>query len=130
MAKKKILMIDDEVDVLELFKMRLEAENYHIVPLYTSARALEITKREKPDLVLLDIQMPEKDGYEVCKELKSDDETKEIPVVLFTSKGSEKEHIKHEYKSCGADGYILKPFGPDELVSKIYNILKSFKKGK
>lgn len=122
--KKTILIIDDEVDVSKLVEMRLTVDNYHVVPLYTSTRALEIAKREKPDLILLDIAMPDKDGYEVCKELKADKETRNIPVVLFTAQNGEKKEIAKQYQSVGADGCILKPFDEDELIAKIRALTK------
>ena len=124
MEKKKVLIIDDEVDLVELIKMRLIANNYYVVPLYTSLRAMEIVKREKPDLVLLDVSMPDKDGYEVCKELKRNKETHNVPIILYTAKSEEKEKIKKEHKTAGADDYLLKPFELDNLLSKIKNLLK------
>lgn len=125
MDKKKILIIDDEVDLVDLVKTRLELYNYYIVPLYTSKRSLEIAKREKPDLVLLDVMMPDKDGYEVCKELKSNRETQGIPVILFTAKPDQKEYLKTGSKSVGADDYILKPFDVDDLLEKIAENIKA-----
>ena len=121
--KKKILLIDDEVDLVDLVKMRLEAHNYYLVPVYTSARAMEIAKREKPDLILLDVMMPDKDGYKVCKELKTDEETRNIPVILFTAKPKQKESIKDESKAVGADDHILKPFEPADLLDKVRKLL-------
>ena len=118
------MVIDDEVDLVELIKTRLELHNYHIVPLYTSKRSFEITKREKPDLILLDIMMPDKNGYEVCKELKSSQETKDIPIILFTGKSNQQEYIKTGSKSVGADDYILKPFKLNDLLEKIKMYLK------
>lgn len=122
--KKKILIIDDEVDLVELVKIRLEAHDYYVMPLYTSTRALEVTKREKPDLVLLDVMMPDKDGYEVCRELKLDKETSKIPVILFTAKPQQKDHVQKEYQATGADDYILKPFEPQALLEKIEKYIK------
>ncbi len=117
--KKKILVIDDEVNLVELVKVRLKLYDYYIVPLYTSKRALEVAKREKPDLILLDVMMPDKDGYEVCKELKASKDTRNIPVILFTAKSQQKDYIKTGSKSVGADDYILKPFELGELLVKI-----------
>lgn len=125
MEKKKILIIDDEVDLVELVKMRLEANNYYIVPLYTSKRAIEVAKREKPDLILLDIMMPDKGGYQVCRELKADKDTMGIPVILFTAKPDQKEYIKAGSKSVGAVDYILKPFSADDLLKKIEDQFKT-----
>ncbi len=117
--RKKILLIDDEVDIVDLVKVRLELSNYHIVPLYTSKRSLEIAKKEKPDLIIVDIMMPDKDGYEVCRELKADKETRHIPVILFTAKPEQKEVLKTIYQDVGADDFILKSFNMDELLGKI-----------
>ncbi|NQU95190.1 MAG: response regulator [Candidatus Omnitrophica bacterium] len=124
MNKKKILIIDDEVDLVDLVKMRLEVANYYVLPLYTSTRSLEIAKREKPDLVLLDVMMPDKNGYEVCKELKADEATRHIPVIIFTAKPEQKERIKKDAELAGADDYILKPFDPADLTKKIEKLLK------
>jgi len=117
--KKKILIIDDEVDVVELLEMRLKINDYYVLPLYTSTRSLEVTKREKPDLILLDIFMPDKNGYEICRELKKDKETRDIPVILYTAQAEEKKQIEDKYKSVGASAYILKPFEEKVLLSKI-----------
>jgi len=124
MEKHKILIIDDEVDLVDLVKLRLEFYNFYVTPLYTSTRAMEVAKREKPDLILLDVMMPDKNGYEVCKELKSDKDTSDIPVVLFTAKPQQREYIKKGYKDVGADDYILKPFDPNDLLYKIRQLLK------
>lgn len=122
--KKKILIIDDEVDVVELMKIRLKIEDYYVVPLYVSTRALEIAKREKPDLIFIDIAMPDKDGYQVCKELKAAPETRDIPIILFTAQPDYKRTIEDNYKSVGASDYILKPFQEDELISKVKALTK------
>jgi DNA-binding response OmpR family regulator len=124
MDKKKILLIDDEVDLVDLVKIRLELRGYYIIPLYTSKRTMEVVKREKPDLVLLDIMMPDKDGYQVSKELRANKDTRHIPIILFTAKPEQKDSIKTGSKSASADGYILKPFDLDELVKKIEGQLK------
>lgn len=124
MAKKKILIIDDEIDIVDLIKLRLEADDYSVMPLYTSSRAMEIVKREKPDLILMDVMMPDMDGYEVCKELKASDETRNIAIILFTAKPQHKESIKDVSKSVGADDYILKPFEIPDLLIKIERLLK------
>ena len=123
--KKKILIIDDEVDLVDLVKLRLEAHEYYVVPLYSGTRAMEIAKREKPDLILLDIMMLGIDGYTLCRKIKGDEELKKIPVILFTAKPQQKEFIKKDFESVGADDYILKPFEPFELVSKIEAVLRS-----
>ena len=95
---KKILIIDDEEDLVYLMKLRLEFQNYQVVPLGESTRSLEVAKEEKPDLILLDVMMPEKNGYEVCKEIKACKETHHIPVILFTAKPQVKEKIVEIYE--------------------------------
>jgi response regulator RpfG family c-di-GMP phosphodiesterase len=124
--KKKILIVDDEVDLVKLIEMRLKIDGlYYVMPLYTSARTLEIAKKEKPDLILLDIMMPDKDGYEVCKELKEDPETRDIPIILFTAQPDQKAKIKKAFKTFGASDFILKPFEMDILLDKIKGQLKN-----
>jgi len=118
------LIIDDEEDLVYLMKLRLEFQNYQVIPLSTSTEALRVTKMEKPDLVLLDIMMPDKNGYEVCKELKADPATHKIPVILFTAKPQAKERIVDLYESVGADDYVMKEFELDKLLSKIKILLK------
>ncbi|MCQ9206415.1 MAG: response regulator [Omnitrophica bacterium] len=125
--KKKILIIDDEVDLVKLLDMRLKAENYFVLPLYTSSRAVEVAKRERPDLILLDVVMPDKDGYEVCRELKADQDTRGIPVILFTAKTDAEENLKEKYKAVHADGYIVKTFSYDKLIAKINEVFSSKK---
>lgn len=124
MAKKTILIVDDEEDLVYLMKLRLEFQNYRVIPLSASVRALEVAKAEKPDLVLLDIMMPEKNGYETCKELKADQETRHIPVILFSAKPQAKERLADTYESVGADDYIFKGFELDKLLSKVKVLLK------
>lgn len=121
--KKKILLIDDEMDLVNLVTMRLELHDYAVVPLYTSKRALEIAKREEPDLILLDIMMPDMNGYEVCKILRSNDKTKDIPIILFTAKKGEAEKMSREYREVGANGCITKPFEPEVLMEKIKELI-------
>lgn len=121
--KKKILVIDDELDLVKLLKIRLELHDYAVVPLYTSKRAVEITKREKPDLILLDIMMPDMNGYEVCKALRSNEVTRDIPIILFTAKSSEMGKMSKEYKDIGANDYLAKPFEPEVLLEKINKLI-------
>ena len=124
MAKKKILIIDDEEDIAYLVETKLKFENYDVVCLYTGIGAMEIVKTEKPDLILLDVMMPEKSGYEVCKELKSDEELRGIPVILFTAKPEAKRGLEEGFKSVGADDYCFKDFDLSEMVTKIKVLLK------
>lgn len=116
---KKILVIDDEGDLLKLTRTRLEASGYKVLTLDSGKRAIEVAKCEKPDLVLLDIVMPGKSGCDVCKELKADEVTCDIPVIVFTAHYPEEEYLKISSGDIGADDYILKPFEAQTLLAKI-----------
>jgi two-component system alkaline phosphatase synthesis response regulator PhoP len=118
-SQKKILVIDDEGDFLKLARTRLEASGYKVLTLDSGDRAMELTKREKPDLILLDIVMPGKSGCDVCRELKADKDTGSIPIVVFTAHYLEEEYVKTNSEEIGADDYILKPFDAQMLLAKI-----------
>lgn len=120
---KKILIIDDEQDLLRLTATRLEAAGYEVMTAPDGETAFKAIEKNLPDLILLDLMLPRKDGYEICNELKSNEETRNIPVVLFTAKAEEKAHIKSNYGFLAADDYILKPFDPEELLEKIKRLI-------
>lgn len=124
LKKKKILIIDDEVNLAELVKTRLEFNEYYVVPCYTSKRGIEIAIREKPDAILLDIMMPDIDGYELCRMLKGNNATRDIPVILFTAKEVEAKAIKVKCKEVGAEDYILKPYNAKDLLDKIEKAIR------
>lgn len=123
MEKKKILIVDDEVHIVELVRVCLEDSDYEIIEAYDGLEALNKAKSEKPDLILLDIMLPKLDGYEVCKALKSAEETREIPVVMLTAKGQEVDKVKG-FQS-GADSYMTKPFSPLRLLTELEEKLSS-----
>ncbi len=122
MPDKNIVIVDDESDMAKLLKMDLELEHYHVAFALNGREALELIKKVKPDLVLLDISMPEMDGYEVLEKLKASESTKGIPVIMLTAKGLEQD-IQKGLK-LGADDYIVKPFFPGLLFKRIKSILK------
>lgn len=117
---KKILIVDDEVDVVETAKIRLEANGYQI---FTSMgeNAMEDARKCNPDLVILDIIMPGMDGFAVLKEFKRDPELAQIPVVIFSAKP--KAAMIELFGPEGIAGYISKPYEPKELLSQIKSIL-------
>ena len=117
----KILIAEDERDILELITFTLEFGGYQVIPTSNGNQALERTRSELPHLVLLDIRMPGKSGYEVCEQLKRDRLTNHIPVVFLSAKGQETE-IRTGFDT-GAIDYILKPFSPDQLLSRLEEIL-------
>ena len=117
--KKKILVVDDEGDLLELIGKRLESNGYTVLTLNSGEHVIEFARREKPDIILLDMIMPGRNGREVCKELKAGSETKQIPVIIFTAQYPEEEYVKVNSEEIGADDYVLKPFEAAELLAKI-----------
>lgn len=119
----KILIAEDERDILELITFTLQFGGYEVIPTSNGQDALEMTSKEKPDLVLLDVRMPRMSGYEVCKKIKANHETRKIPVVFLSAKGQESE-IKTGFET-GAIDYILKPFAPDHLLKRMEEILTS-----
>lgn len=122
MAKFKIMVVDDEPDIVKLVKISLEMANYEVIEAFSGQEALEKAKSTVPSLFLLDIMMPDMNGYEVCKHLKSDARTKEVPVVMLTAKGQKGD--AEQGLKVGAEDYIIKPFDPFELGEQIAEILR------
>ncbi len=122
MKPKKILMVDDEVDLVETVRFPLEMEGYHVLVSYNGEDALNQARKENPDLIILDIMLPKLDGYKVCRLLKFDERYKHIPIIMLTAKTQEKDKLLG--KETGADEYITKPFEIDELMEKVKNYLK------
>ncbi|TES92349.1 MAG: response regulator [Candidatus Cloacimonadota bacterium] len=119
--KKKVLIIDDEKDILELVSIILSESDISVYRAEDGLSGLEIAREEKPDLILLDIMMPEIDGWEVLKMLKVDEETKDIPVAMLTCKTETRDKVLGIQE--GAIDYITKPFAPDGLLTKVEEIL-------
>ncbi|MBU2044003.1 MAG: response regulator [Candidatus Omnitrophica bacterium] len=117
MSKKRILVVDDEQALVELVKMRLEANGYEVLSAFDGQEALDKARKEKPDLIILDLMLPKIDGYKVCRMLKFDEKYKKIPIILFTARAQESD--KKMGQDVGADSYIVKPFEPKALLAKI-----------
>ena len=121
MAKGKILVVDDEVYIVHILDFSLGMEGYEVITALDGEQGLEKAREEQPDLVVLDIMMPKLDGYETCRMLKSDERTRNIPVILLSAKGRNiDQKVGFE---VGADDYITKPFSPRRLVERINAIL-------
>lgn len=118
---KKILFIEDEPDQIMMIKMRLEANNYEFVSAPDGEEGLKKAFEIKPDLVLLDLVMPKMDGYEVCRRLKKDPETSNIPILLITASGA--RDIEEKCIEAGANACIKKPCESKELLAKIKKLL-------
>ncbi len=123
MAKKLILAIDDEKDILKLLQYNLEREGYQVACAKTGEEGLETVKSKRPDLVILDIMMPGIDGLEVCKVLRANKDTKNIPLLMLTAKTSEVDEILG--LELGASDYISKPFSLKVLLARVKNIFRN-----
>ncbi len=121
-TRVKILVVDDKEDLVVTLKTSLEADNYNVVEAYTGHEAIEKAHSEIPDLVLLDLGLPDIDGYKVCDRMKKDPLTRLIPVIMLT--GRDTIDNKVEGLDIGADDYITKPFSLDELKARIHTVLR------
>ncbi len=121
MAPKKILIVDDEVDLVDTVRFPLEIEGYGVLVAYNGEDALNLARKENPDLILLDLMLPKLDGYKVCRLLKFDERYKHIPILMLTAKAQEKDKVIG--METGADEYITKPFDVDYLMKKVKQYL-------
>jgi DNA-binding response OmpR family regulator len=121
-SSKKILIVEDEKDILQLVKLYLEKEGFRTVTAMTGAEGLAQVKGEKPDLVVLDLMLPELDGLEVCKRLRSHPDTAMLPIIMLTAKAEESDTIIG--LELGADDYVTKPFSPKALVARVKALLR------
>ncbi len=122
MAKQKILVVDDEEDILELLRFNLTKEGFTVVCAASGEEALKSAISNRPDLILLDLLLPGMDGLEVAKRLKSDPSTKEIPVIMVTAKGEEADIVTG--LEVGAEDYITKPFSRKVLIARVRAVLR------
>jgi diguanylate cyclase (GGDEF)-like protein len=123
--REKILVVDDYPHILMGVKMALETDGYEVITASDGVMALEKVYKEKPDLIILDLILPKKDGYAVCEELKRNPKTELTPIIMLTAKGKIDEKI--EGIEIGADDYIVKPFEPAELRARVKMILRRSK---
>ena len=119
---KKILILEDEQDILQLVKHYLEKEGFRPVTAMSGLEALKKVKEDKPDLVVLDLMLPEMDGLEVCKRLRSVPDTAMLPILMLTAKAEESDTIVG--LELGADDYVTKPFSPKALVARVKALLR------
>jgi len=122
MAKKKILIVEDDRNISKLIAYNLGSENYETDCLYDGGHVVEFVRTSKPDLIILDLMLPEVDGLEICQILKNDQATKNIPILMLTAKGEEMDMVVG--LQMGADDYMAKPFSPRVLLARIKAILR------
>ncbi len=120
--KKKIIVVDDEKDIVELVSYNLEKEEFDVSSSFDGEDALHKIRKEKYDLILLDLMLPGVKGLELCKMLKSSEETTSIPIIMLTAKGEEIDKVVG--LEMGADDYITKPFSPREMVARVKAVLR------
>jgi two-component system alkaline phosphatase synthesis response regulator PhoP/two-component system response regulator VicR len=117
---KKILAVDDERHIVRLVQINLQKEGYEVVTAGTGREALEKVESEKPDLIVMDVMMPEMDGFEALEKLKANPETAQIPIIMLTAKAQDADVFSGWQK--GADLYLTKPFNPSELLTFVKRI--------
>lgn len=121
MSKKKILVVEDEESLLKLESILLTSKGYEVIGVPNGKAALDAIDEQKPDLVLLDIMLPEIDGFEVCRRIKNNQQTRDIPVIMLTAKKSREDMTRGE--NVGADWYITKPFKSAMVIETIQRFL-------
>lgn len=122
MDNKRILIVDDEPELVKAVQIRIEQGGYETLVAYDGREGLEKAKKEKPDLIILDLMLPKMDGYKVCGLLKADARYHEIPVIMLTARAQESDMKTGQ--EVGADAYIIKPFEHQDLLAKIKELLK------
>ena len=118
----KIMIIDDEQDIVELLSYNLEREGFSTVKAYDGEAALGLARSEKPDLMILDLMLPKMNGLDVCKAIRRNPETANLPIIMLTAKGDEIDKIIG--LEIGADDYVTKPFSVKELIARVRTILR------
>jgi two-component system alkaline phosphatase synthesis response regulator PhoP len=121
-AKAEVLIVEDEPEIAELIEFHAERAGMRARTIHSGKLALELIRREKPDVIVLDLMLPDLDGLEVCRRLKQSDDTRGIPIVMVTAKGEEADIVAGI--ELGADDYVTKPFSPRVLMARLRNVLR------
>jgi len=120
--KQKIVVVEDETDIRELIAHNLKRDGFEVETVLDGEKAIQLIRDTLPDLILLDLMIPKLDGLEVCKVLKKDEATSQIPIIMVTAKGEESDIVLG--LGLGADDYLSKPFSPKELLARIKAVLR------
>ena len=121
---KTILCIEDEPEMIDLMRLILGRRGYEVKGATSGADGLKRIREEKPDLILLDLMMPEMDGWEVYQQIKADEKTRDVPVIVVTAKAQSIDRVLGLH-IAKVDDYIAKPFSPQELMNSVEKVLKS-----
>ncbi len=124
--KRRILCIEDEPEMIDLIRLILERKGFEVLGAVGGQEGLEVVRNEKPDLVLLDLMMPDVDGWEVYRQMKADAELQHIPVVVVTAKAQSIDKVLGLH-IAKVDDYVTKPFGPSDLVESVERVLRKRK---
>ncbi|MEX0994373.1 MAG: response regulator transcription factor [Balneolaceae bacterium] len=124
MSKTTILVVDDEQDLLDLIEYNLKIEGFDVLKAENGQEGIRLVKEKKPDLILLDIMMPQMNGLEVCEKLRKDEEVSYIPIIFLTARDDEKTEV--EGLNVGADDYVTKPISTRKLMSRIKAVLRRY----
>jgi two-component system phosphate regulon response regulator PhoB len=122
MANETILIVEDEGDILELLRYNLNREGYRVLEATSGETALDVIRKDAPDLVLLDLMLPKIGGLEVCRRVRSDSSHKSVPIIMLTAKGEEADIVAG--LELGADDYMTKPFSPRVLLARVRAVLR------
>lgn len=122
MRKQLVLVVDDEAPIVRLLRATLEADGFSVVTADRGAAALNIINTERPDLVVLDVMMPEMDGFETLRRIRNQSQIPKVPVIMLTARTGDIDKLQG-FQS-GADDYVTKPFNPDELLARITAVLR------
>ena len=121
-VRQRIVLIEDEKDIIELVRYNFRKDGFDVASFVSGKEGLEHLRRNPADLVLLDIMLPDLDGFEICKRLRAEERTKSLPVIFLTAKGEEIDRVLG--LEIGADDYVVKPFSPRELVARVKAVLR------
>jgi phosphate regulon transcriptional regulator PhoB len=121
-VRPRIVLIEDEKDITELVRYNFRKEGFEVSSFTSGKEGLEYLRRNPADLALLDIMLPDLDGFEICKRLRSEDRSRSLPVIFLTAKGEEIDRVLG--LEIGADDYVVKPFSPRELVARVKAVLR------
>jgi len=122
MSKAHVLVVEDEADIVNVLTYNLEREGYRVTAVPSGEQGIEALMTDRPDILVLDLMLPGIDGYEVCRRLKSNPDTRGIPIVMLTAKGEESDVVTG--LELGADDYVTKPFSPKVLIARLRTVLR------